>query len=147
MHMRHQGPYICAPDPYFRLERVIAERLAAAQEKKKQERDKRFLDGAATKLDNLLSNPIDMMKAATESIEEVHAKFLMDYAAASDRIHNIWAEILKHQLALETLMRDKRDAALELAKLIEGKHVSGLSKMKGVVDEYDVIIQSLVPEL
>lgn len=28
MHKRHQGPYICAPDPSFRLERVIAERLA-----------------------------------------------------------------------------------------------------------------------
>ncbi|TFK27579.1 hypothetical protein FA15DRAFT_613700 [Coprinopsis marcescibilis] len=128
------------------LEKVLAERLAVAREKKRQERDKKFLDGASTKLNEALSQCAGEVRSAAESMEEIYSKFLLEYAASEDRIYHLWSAILKEHQHMEALIQNKIVAGTGSTKQCETRHISGLSKVKGACNDFESIMQQFLED-
>ncbi|EAU86295.1 hypothetical protein CC1G_08019 [Coprinopsis cinerea okayama7 len=128
------------------IERILAERIAAAKEKKRQERDQRFLDGASTSLNKILDEAEEEVQSTAEAIDKLFSQFVEEYAAIEDRIHHLWTEILKRHQFIEGLLQEKHKLSLELAKKCEDKHIHGLSKMKGACKQFEAAVQSLLEE-
>ncbi|RXW17706.1 hypothetical protein EST38_g8148 [Candolleomyces aberdarensis] len=129
------------------LQEAIVKQYIASKEKKKQEKERRFLEQASTMLKKDLSKASQELQTATEAMETEYTKFVNEYAATEDRIYHLWSEILKEHLTLAALIQKKYDAGLTTAKGVEKQHISGLSKLKSSCQDFESIIGKMAPKL
>ncbi|KAG6890232.1 hypothetical protein C0995_010245 [Termitomyces sp. Mi166 len=120
------------------FEIVLAKHYAALREKKKKEKEHKFLKLAYKQLSKEISfiiekvsTPAEDVKASIQTLESIFEDFLQKYAANEDIIHKLWTQVHKEQQKFLTFAQRKLTADAEAAKKIEAGHISGLSRTHG----------------
>ncbi|KAF6747802.1 hypothetical protein DFP72DRAFT_585458 [Ephemerocybe angulata] len=129
------------------FEKALLQHYAATKEKKRQEKEKKFIEQASTLLKKDISKTTQDIQTTSQSIEKVYAKFLNNYAATEDRIHHLWAAVLKEHQTLQMAIKKKYEVGETMASDADKQHISGLSRMKAACQEYDTIVALMVPQV
>lgn len=129
------------------FEKALVQHYAAAQEKKRLEKEKKFVEQASVLIQKDLSRPTEALKEFSERMETIYSTFVDEYAATEDKIHRIWSDILAEYHAFETIVRRKYEAGSGLAKDAEKQHLSGLAKIQKACEDCENTIATVVPQL
>ncbi|KAK2460479.1 hypothetical protein APHAL10511_007485 [Amanita phalloides] len=124
---------------------LIAQQLAAAKERKREERELKLLKAAERHLEKELAKPVDAFMAMVKNVEQIYADFLMDYATCEDEIRSLWKQLLeehKKLLVIEKALLQKHQKAAEVH---EKQMIDALSKMDGAFQETTEIIDNMLP--
>ncbi|KDR83032.1 hypothetical protein GALMADRAFT_134543 [Galerina marginata CBS 339.88] len=99
-------------------------------EKKKAQKEKKFLAFAENQLNIELETSTQAIKNAMNEVDRLYAAFLLEHASCEDRIRKKWEEIKEQQdiLIQFVVERQKSDDAIKNAR--SSRQASGLSKTK-----------------
>ncbi|KAF9046296.1 hypothetical protein BJ165DRAFT_1141781 [Panaeolus papilionaceus] len=114
--------------------------------KKREEKQKKLLSSIEK---HLLQENVKTAKEIDEiihKVNELHTKFLLDYAACEDRIRKKWAKIYKEEEALEKFIRDRKKGEGEKYDVAWEEQVAGLSKMRTAYKAFQDIVKELANE-
>jgi len=120
---------------------VVAQQMQTSWEKKRREKETKFLQVAKAELDKCISaRSTEFAKAVAEII---YQKFVTDYAVAEDEIRKIWLETLAEQQTLPTTAEKKHKAYIESDKQRERGQVQAMAVVKKAVEDAHRLISSL----
>ncbi|EMD35078.1 hypothetical protein CERSUDRAFT_96991 [Gelatoporia subvermispora B] len=124
---------------------AVAQQMQASWEKKRKDREAKFLQAAKAEIDKCSSSRVDEFANAIAEMNNVYEKFVTDYTAVEDEIRKIWVEILGEQQALPTLAEKKHNTYIEHDKQRERGQVQGMAIAKKALEDYSRLISSLEP--
>ncbi|KAJ7651358.1 hypothetical protein FB45DRAFT_890347 [Roridomyces roridus] len=128
-------------DQAFQL--AVAQQLMASKEKKRQEKEKKFLVVARNKLTDEISTASEDLHKTVTGAEEVYAKFILDYAAAEDSIRALWTEIRTEGKKLSGIVKSQRAERLKMRKENETAMYTGMGRMNEARREMQEIVMGL----
>ncbi|PIL25918.1 hypothetical protein GSI_11671 [Ganoderma sinense ZZ0214-1] len=118
---------------------AVATQMQTSWEKKRREKEARFIHNAKQDLDKCLSERIEEYAAATAELNSAYEKFVLDYAQAEDRIRKLWLQLAHDQQKLLARIVDiskKRQKANEINDSEREKgQVKGLAIAKKAVED------------
>ncbi|KAF8229383.1 hypothetical protein L208DRAFT_1459836 [Tricholoma matsutake] len=122
------------------IEMALAERYAA----KKKEKQQKFLKAVYKQLNHDVF-PFNFLVHYLTS-ESLFADFLLQYAACEDKIRHLLGQILTEQQKLLTFADQHNAANVEEGKKVEAGHISGLSRAKAACNDFQDVINKIVPQ-
>ncbi|OCH91325.1 hypothetical protein OBBRIDRAFT_792374 [Obba rivulosa] len=122
---------------------AVAQQMQTSWEKKKREKEARFLQTTKAELDKCISGRIDEFANAVAEMNSIYEKFVTDYAAVEDEIRKIWVQILGEQQTIPTIADKKQTANIESDKQREREQVQGMAIAKKAMEDYNRLICSL----
>jgi len=125
---------------------VVAQEMQSSWEKKRKEKEGRFLQQAKSELDACISSTTAEFADAVTEIDGIYEKFVFDYAAVEDEIRQIWVQLLAEQQKLLRLAEQKYKSTAEHENEREKGQVQGMAIAKRAMEDFNRLIQSLQTE-
>ncbi|KAF5317507.1 hypothetical protein D9619_013135 [Psilocybe cf. subviscida] len=111
--------------------RETLEKLQAAERaKKREQKEKKFLELADKQLKQGITTPAQDLRTTMKKIEQIYQKFLVDHAAVEDSIYKKLDRIAEEENKLKQLIQDRQQQDEEEIKKAGTMHIDGLSKMR-----------------
>ncbi|KDQ54497.1 hypothetical protein JAAARDRAFT_38168, partial [Jaapia argillacea MUCL 33604] len=123
----------------------VTQHYQASVEKKKKEKEAKFIQWVNQELDKCLSQHMQRFAKNVEEMNAAYEGFTMEYAAAEDEIRSIWSQILNEQRKLLVHVEEKVKVSLEANTEREEGHVEGLVSAKSACEDMSRLIVSLNP--
>ncbi|KAF9481119.1 hypothetical protein BDN70DRAFT_876726 [Pholiota conissans] len=117
--------------------------FAAEIEKKKVQREKKFLEVAEAHLTRNLENLARDVRNAMKAVDAIYATFLLEYAACEDRIQNKYLQLQELQANLVKMARDGQREDEEANKASQAMQISGLSKTRTACLAFEKVLEQL----
>ncbi|KAH8115117.1 hypothetical protein DFH11DRAFT_1688705 [Phellopilus nigrolimitatus] len=124
---------------------TIAQQMQVSMEKKKKEKEVKFLQTAQVELTRNLSEKAHDFADGVAEMDKIFSDFQDAYAANEDHIRKLWDAILKEQLRLQVLIEEKQTAVVEREKRREEEHIQALTHGRKACEEFQRLIDSLDP--
>ncbi|KAF5388793.1 hypothetical protein D9757_005659 [Collybiopsis confluens] len=131
-------------DPTFEL--ALAEQLLVSKEKKKKEKQRKFLLAGRKLASKETDSATAMFSGAVQSIDELFQAFTINYAAEDDSIRALWSTISEEQSKLQKLSKRYRLAVLKAGEECEHKQIKGMGKAKESVLDAQKVIELIYPK-
>ncbi|KAI5115457.1 hypothetical protein M0805_001279 [Coniferiporia weirii] len=126
---------------------TIAQQMQASMEKKKKEKEAKFLQTAQAELTRTLSERAHEFADNVAEIDRIFSDFQDAYAVNEDNIRKLWDSILREQLKLQAFVNAKKKNAEECEKEREQEHIRALARGRKGCEEFQRLIDSLDPNL
>ncbi|KAJ7058300.1 hypothetical protein C8F01DRAFT_1147802 [Mycena amicta] len=128
------------------LQLAVAQQLMASKEKKRKEKERKFLQAAKNKVTADLTVGVpEMTLSSFADSEELYTKFISDYAASEDAIRVLWHEI-KATILYSALVANKLHATNDAARIaMEGAMIEGMGTVKAACQENRALVTALYP--
>ncbi|KAI8972545.1 hypothetical protein BD414DRAFT_510325 [Trametes punicea] len=117
----------------------------ASWEKKRKEKETKFLETAKADLEKCIATRVEEYSAAVADLNAAYYKFVLDYAQTDDRIRKLWLQLQHGQQSLATLSQKKHGAMIEVDKEREKGQVKGMAIAKKAV-EGEPDVPSFLPD-
>ncbi|GBE87138.1 hypothetical protein SCP_1003850 [Sparassis crispa] len=125
---------------------VVAQEMQTSWEKKRKEKEGRFLQLAKNELESRISATTDELASTVAEINGIYEKFVLEYASIDDDIRRIWVELLREQQRLLVLAQQKHKFMAERDKEREKGQVQGMAIAKRAMEDFNRLISSLQSE-
>ncbi|KAL5524929.1 hypothetical protein ACEPAF_8798 [Sanghuangporus sanghuang] len=106
---------------------TIAQKMQTSMEKRKKEREVRFLQAAQLEFSRILSEKAHELQDGVAEIDKIYSSFQDAYVANEDNIRRLWTAILEEQLKLHDLVDEKHRSTIEDEKCREKDHIQALA--------------------
>ncbi|PAV15579.1 hypothetical protein PNOK_0843700 [Pyrrhoderma noxium] len=124
---------------------TIAQQMQATMEKKKKEKETKFLHAAQSELSKLLSEKASSFSNNVNEINKIFSEFQDAYARNEDQIRKLLDAILKEQLNLQIIFDEKNKNSIDMEKRREKEHIQALTRGRKACEEFDRLVGSLEP--
>ncbi|EPQ55784.1 hypothetical protein GLOTRDRAFT_138576 [Gloeophyllum trabeum ATCC 11539] len=134
-------------DDHGNMLAVVAQQMQVSWEKKKKDKEAKFLQVAKREVDKIVTQHADRFSNAVEEINTVYEQFVAEYAAAEDEIRALWTAIAKEQQAFIELAMEKKESGLHREKEREESQLDGMASCKRACEDLGSLITSLTGAL
>ncbi|KAL5478690.1 hypothetical protein ACEPAI_1967 [Sanghuangporus weigelae] len=121
----------------------IAQQMQTSMEKKKKEREVRFLQAAQSEFSRILSEKAHELQDGVAEIDKIYVGFQDAYVANEDNIRRLWTAIFEEQLKLHDLVDEKHGSTIEGEKRREKDHIQSLTHCRKACEESQRLIDLL----
>ncbi|KIK68903.1 hypothetical protein GYMLUDRAFT_91311 [Collybiopsis luxurians FD-317 M1] len=128
------------------FEIALAEQLMASKEKKKKEKQRKFLIAGRKHALRETDAISDIFDSGIKSIHELFQAFTINYAAEDDNIRALWSAILEEQCKLQKLSARYQSAMIKAGEECESYQIKGMGKVKEAVLETQKVIDVIYPQ-
>ncbi|TBU59875.1 hypothetical protein BD310DRAFT_923900 [Dichomitus squalens] len=122
---------------------AVAAQMQSSWEKKRREKESKFVRHAKEELDKCLLARIEEYTAAVTEINGAYDKFVFEYAQVEDHIRKLWLELQQEQQALLVTSEKRHKLAVEREGEREKGQVKGMAMAKKAVQDFSAVISSL----
>ncbi|KAI0651274.1 hypothetical protein C8Q79DRAFT_932478 [Trametes meyenii] len=122
---------------------AVAAQMQNSWEKKRREKETRFLHGAKADLDKCIAGRLEEFSTAIADLNTAYEKFVFEYAQADDNIRKLWLQLQHEQNKLLILSEKKHKTILENDGEREKGQVKGMAIAKKAVEDFGNLISSL----
>ncbi|KAF7965375.1 hypothetical protein HWV62_44097 [Athelia sp. TMB] len=116
----------------------------AASEKKRKDKDKRFLQFAEKELNKTIVKKQEEFAKNTEEIADLFENFVVSYASAEDDIRKIWVKIQEEQKTLLHIVARQHASAILQSSEREQGQLKGLANVKRACEDSQKLLEKLV---
>ncbi|KAF7969241.1 hypothetical protein HWV62_27448 [Athelia sp. TMB] len=123
---------------------VVAQQMKAASEKKRKDKDKRFLQFAEKELNKTIVKKQEEFAKNAEEIADLFENFVVSYASAEDDIRKIWVKIQEEQKTLLNIVARLHTSAILQSSEREQGQLKGLANVKRACEDSQKLLEKLV---
>ncbi|KAM5530840.1 hypothetical protein V8D89_015484 [Ganoderma adspersum] len=113
---------------------AVATQMQTSWEKKRKEKETKFIHNAKQDLDKCLSDRIEEYVAATTELNSAYEKFVLDYAQVEDQIRKLWLQLTHDQQKLLDVSKKRQKETQHNDSEREKGQVKGLAIAKKAVE-------------
>ncbi|PPR07773.1 hypothetical protein CVT24_003723 [Panaeolus cyanescens] len=113
---------------------------------KRDEKQKKLLSTIEKHLQQENAQTAAAINEIMQTVNELHTKFLVDYAACEDRIRKKWVRIQKENEVLEKYMAERVKNEEPKYKAAWDENVTGLSKARASYKAFQGTVKELASE-
>ncbi|KAI1790598.1 hypothetical protein LXA43DRAFT_486213 [Ganoderma leucocontextum] len=122
---------------------AVATQMQTSWEKKRKEKETRFIHNAREDIDKCLADRNEEYAAATTELNRAYEKFVFDYAQVEDQIRKLWLQLVHDQEKLLDISNKRQKANETNDSEREKGQVKGMAIAKKAVEDFSVVISSL----
>ncbi|OSD03657.1 hypothetical protein PYCCODRAFT_1434045 [Trametes coccinea BRFM310] len=122
---------------------AVAAQMQSSWEKKRKEKEAKFLQMAKADLDKCVTARLDEFNVAVAQLNGAYDKFVMEYAKADDKIRKLWLQLQHEQEKLLMFSEKKHKAMSDNDRERERGQVKGMAVTKKAVEDFGKLITSL----
>lgn len=122
---------------------LIAQQVNAAREKRREEKESKFLKTTEHLLEHELDKPRKAFSSMVKEVAKAYSGFQSEYATCEDNIRKLWCQLSEEHGKLETLERAFHVKYECTGKEFEDSEIAGLSKMAASCEEVEAIVDKM----
>ncbi|KAF8623141.1 hypothetical protein AX15_006481 [Amanita polypyramis BW_CC] len=115
----------------------------AARERRREEKNAKFLITAEKQLEKELAKPTNAFTAMVKDVEKVYNDFLVEYAACEDRIRGLWKQLLEEHEKLAKVERAMHEKHVKAVEHHGKQAVEAFSKMRTAHEETTRLMENI----
>ncbi|KAH9856429.1 hypothetical protein C2E23DRAFT_517320 [Lenzites betulinus] len=122
---------------------AVAAQMQTSWEKKRKDKESKFLQGARHDLDKCIAGRLEEYSAAVADMNAVYEKFVLQYAQVDDHIRKLWLQLQHEQQQLRALSEKKNASMVANDREREKGQVKGMAIAKKAVEDFGKLIATL----
>ncbi|KAI0656318.1 hypothetical protein C8Q70DRAFT_347109 [Cubamyces menziesii] len=122
---------------------VVAAQMQTSWEKKRKEKETKFLQSAKSDLDKCIASRLEEYNTAVAEINAAYDKFVLEYAQMDDHIRRLWLQLQQEQQKLLALSEKKNKTMSDNDRDRETGQVKGMAIAKKAVEDFGKLVASL----
>ncbi|KAI0370845.1 hypothetical protein BV20DRAFT_965894 [Pilatotrama ljubarskyi] len=122
---------------------AVAAQMQTSWEKKRKEKETKFLQEARAELDKCITTRLEEYNAAIADINATHEKFVLEYAQVEDHIRKMWLQLQQEQSRTLILSEKKYKEMADNDRDREKGQVKGMAIAKKAVEDFGKLTCSL----
>ncbi|KAH9893949.1 hypothetical protein C8Q73DRAFT_693890 [Cubamyces lactineus] len=122
---------------------VVAAQMQTSWEKKRKEKETRFLQTAKSDLDKCIASRLEEFNTAVAEINAAYDKFVFEYAQVDDHIRRLWLQLQQEQQKILTLSERKNKTVSDNDREREAGQVKGMAIAKKAVEDFGKLVASI----
>lgn len=122
---------------------LVAKQMQSSWEKKKKEKEQKFLELAQAELLRSGAMRADEFADAAQKMDSIYEQFVMEYAGVCDDIRRILTAMHDEQKKFLTIVQQQKYALAQSDKEREMGQVRGLAIAKKALTDYGRLIETL----
>ncbi|KAI0351600.1 hypothetical protein OH77DRAFT_1429422 [Trametes cingulata] len=122
---------------------AVAAQMQTSWEKKRKEKETRFLKDAREEVDKCITVRLEEYSAAVADINAAYDRFVLEYAHVEDHIHKLWLQLQQEQNKLLMLSEKKHKTIVANDREREKGQVKGMAVAKKAVEDFGKLTASL----
>ncbi|KAI0830188.1 hypothetical protein BC628DRAFT_984602 [Trametes gibbosa] len=122
---------------------AVAAQMQTSWEKKRKEKESKFLQSARNDLDKCITGRLEEYRAAVTDMNAVYETFVLQYAQVDDHIRKLWLQLQHEHQTIQALAEKKNTAMVSNDLEREKGQVKGMAIAKKAVEDFGKLVGTL----